>query len=560
MNNSQMHNSLIELFDLKGTDSKYQFMLTGTLQFARNIWKDPVFSDYTLHNLDHSLGLLKKALKVAREMSGPKYELSNLEKSILGCAALIHDIGMQYSKYYDDLSSEEVRDNHCKLGSKMVEDASKESEIGLPEFPIHNQCKSTLLDIVPLIAFSHASSEDFANKKWKEIEDLNFNAIVGGTDRRLKLVAALLRIGDELDMDLNRVREDNRLSSPDLNPISKAHWSACYYTQHVNIQTGGRWGGYGNLRTKLHWRSHPENVEEVRDLLTKLRIEPFNEEKEIIKPYLKFSEDDNAPDIHELKLSKNPELLDNIKPIAPEIREFLADQYPFRHGSAQLRETENLTQLQGDQFQEVKSQAEAFIDRKYSTGIIDEHYALKTGWHTKPYVRCRKLVADNDFARKLVKGLAEKFSNLGFTRIISIGTSSMRIGMLLAMKLETKFSYASGQTKIKTNNSLVKNHFQECKNTAIAKEDDKILILDDILGVGSVLIKLLSDLHNIGVPSENISAFFLFSFGHLKENIEKVPEVDIYYLAKDEDIDYWEELENGFCKVCKDQQEIRNRE
>jgi hypothetical protein len=79
---------------------------------------------------------------------------------------------------------------------------------------------------------------------------------------KLPLLAALLRLGDELDADYRRVNMEV-LKMRDIPPESKYHWWAHHYVQSVSIKNG---------TVELYFkRDHPEiawqKIVGMRDVL-----------------------------------------------------------------------------------------------------------------------------------------------------------------------------------------------------------------------------------------------------------------------------------------------------
>ena len=98
-----------------------------------------------------------------------------------------------------------------------------EGESGdLPSFAINNPelVKPVILEKAMNVAFSHCSKDEKARELWVRLKNEEIKNMLC----RLRLLAGLLRLGDELDMCFDRVPELNRIVSSTLPIESKAHW------------------------------------------------------------------------------------------------------------------------------------------------------------------------------------------------------------------------------------------------------------------------------------------------------------------------------------------------
>ena len=555
---------LLKIKEDKFGELRLKDTLRAVYNFSEEIWKNVQLLNFPDHGLPHSLRVLTQALNIAEKII-PKGEhsLSDLEKMILGAAALIHDIGMQYHKYYPTkkISEDKIRGKHCELGVQMLSDAlNNKGRNGLPQLSIQKELKHFIGDFASHVAFSHCSKEKIANEYWDDFKKKNYNADAkeGGVSRRLKLLAGLLRFGDELDMTWLRLKNIEKLDSSLLKVENKAHWACCYYTKNIKVEAGG--GGTGGLRIHLSWRApnKKEEIELIRKLLQDIRLQHFNNEIGIICPYLVWKEGIPQPVIAPIEMDPNPEKLNFVKPLPKDLKEYIQKRVePYTYGTNTLKRTKNLIELSGNDFDEAKQKADEFV--RLRKGVIDAHYVLKTKWHTNQYIKCRELVSDNDFSKTLVRGLANMFKDAKLTRIIAQGTSAIRIGSLLSIVLGTKFSYVSGNAKFQFEEPMYKG-YSEFERIATVSKGDKILIIDDILGVGVVFNYLFRELQKLGFKKDNLLFFYIYSLGSKKRYVKDIKDVPVYYLKAFPDIKYWKEDKNGECKICKGKKEMRNYE
>ena len=174
-----------------------------------------VFSNYTLHDTDHSIRIIKYMARIVNDIS----KLSDLELNLLVLSALLHDIGMAVSKeQITQIRSDKLTFTDLKY-SAMLKFVKGNKDLALQEFVrrVHSQLSRIYIytnlqghfqipsmdalnyrSELGLICQSHTEDYDwiFENLTNKEIKgDHYFNS---------KFVASILRIADILDIDSNR--------------------------------------------------------------------------------------------------------------------------------------------------------------------------------------------------------------------------------------------------------------------------------------------------------------------------------------------------------------------
>lgn len=194
----------------------------STITDVHNIVEEPlnsgipvIFSNYTLHNIDHSYRVIKYMGDIVTDIS----KLNDLEITILILVGLLHDIGMAVSKkdieliksdnypYFDlkysafkkysdgneDLALQEyIRKYHSQMSGIYIKD------ILANKFQISGNSTLSYLESLTLICQSHTESEDWIKqnlKKYTVIGEFEFNS---------QFIAHLLRLGDILDIDEQR--------------------------------------------------------------------------------------------------------------------------------------------------------------------------------------------------------------------------------------------------------------------------------------------------------------------------------------------------------------------
>ena len=191
-------------------------------------WTHPLLQHYTDHSPRHSERIIHN---LDRLLEGYSDKLNEYERFILLASAYLHDIGMQSPVHaglekkvtYTVSEEEQIRENHNEASAKMiVESCSSGASISLGL----EHC-TECADCISQMARYHR------NLDLKELADSS----LAGEDIKLPLLAALLRLGDELDADYRRVNVEI-LKIRDIPPLSKYHWWAHYYVQSVEIKRG----------------------------------------------------------------------------------------------------------------------------------------------------------------------------------------------------------------------------------------------------------------------------------------------------------------------------------
>ena len=189
---------------------------------ANRIWARPLHRYFTDHTVAHTERIIALMDGLAAGMMTTDKRLSPTEVLVLLSAAYLHDIGMQNEKFAEgDL--DEIRAHHNEQTAEMIyrvfEDPANAFAIPLGRDP-------GLVEAVALVAKGH---------RGVKLEGGEYTSIVyGGETLRLRLLAALLRFGDELDIDHRRV-DLELMKLLKLPEDSQLHWWKCHYVSGVSI-------------------------------------------------------------------------------------------------------------------------------------------------------------------------------------------------------------------------------------------------------------------------------------------------------------------------------------
>jgi len=229
---------------------------------AKDIWAKPVLRQYTDHTVEHSRRVISLIDELTARLRGNN-RLNDNEAYVLLSAALLHDVGMQCEIFYDKCFSDELfspkelalaredesvretmlREHHHRIGAEWIR-----RELG-------TGCLGTdYIEDVAEVVKAHTKQNVRALTDHEE----------EGLPMRLRLLAALLRMADELDLDRRRVnlRELTWALIPD---ASKAYWWKCHYVESVGVDRLGR--------IKVTFRFSNEDPEQVQQIVPNLLVD-----------------------------------------------------------------------------------------------------------------------------------------------------------------------------------------------------------------------------------------------------------------------------------------------
>jgi hypothetical protein len=199
--------------------------LGNVRQAAVRVWARPLHRYYTDHTVDHSERVIALLDGLTAGMMATEKRLSPTEVWVLLAAAYLHDIGMQNERFAGG-DIDEIRAHHNEQTAGMIyaifEDPAN-------AFPIPLTGDPALVEAVALAAKGHRR----VNLDGPEYEPF----VHGGETVRLRLLAALLRFADELDVDHRRV-DIAQMKLLALPVESQLHWWRCHYVGGVSIVDG----------------------------------------------------------------------------------------------------------------------------------------------------------------------------------------------------------------------------------------------------------------------------------------------------------------------------------
>lgn len=200
---------------------------------VRKHWENVEFPDFTDHGFGHSERVAFYVDQLATVRNLPASErLSLHERYLLHAAAWLHDIGMNNPRadYKDPdcrvvANATEVRRTHAQRSEYMIR--KREIDLGLPQNEILGP------SIIGLLTLAHGTSSYKSSVARLATEARSFQ----GTPIRAERLAALLLMGDELDLNYLRVPNANRFR-PLMNE-SSAHWLKHQCVERVSVEDAG---------------------------------------------------------------------------------------------------------------------------------------------------------------------------------------------------------------------------------------------------------------------------------------------------------------------------------
>ena len=195
---------------------------------------------YTDHRIGHSDRIIKSYLApLLGLISGESAEgdqLNEHEMFILAASAYLHDIGMMsYPCEAGVYASETLRERHHELSYEIIMKSSNQKKINKEtlDLGLHIEGTKEYADWIALVAKGHRKVD-----LWGPEYDERRRGGEDGARIRLKELAALLRLADQLDKDYRRVPHVQDLIQKWVPSESRIHWYPCHYVENVNTNNG----------------------------------------------------------------------------------------------------------------------------------------------------------------------------------------------------------------------------------------------------------------------------------------------------------------------------------
>lgn len=182
-------------------------------------WKRHTLWTFTDHGPSHSQRVAGYALRLADLAPiADEKRLNILEKFVLWAAAWVHDLGMQ--KRTQGESASTIRQTHPARTRQAIE--TGEFGLGMKD--------PQVLSLIAIVANAHGTHY------YRPVVDKEGAAThVRGMHVRVGLLAGLLLMADELDLNTERALEDDAAADFD-DPDTAAHWLKHQCVSHVDFE------------------------------------------------------------------------------------------------------------------------------------------------------------------------------------------------------------------------------------------------------------------------------------------------------------------------------------
>ena len=233
--------------DISRTPGEWPLSVDGIRYTAETIWRVPLLRYYTDHSVAHSDRIIEN-LSLLTEGLINNSQITPTEVFILLASAYLHDIGM-LDERFNACDLEQIRIHHHELTRKLVMDGTV--KLGLELVP------NEIIYLIALVSEAHRET-NLGENEYDEFE-------YGGTTIRPRLLAALLRLADELDIDHRRV-DLQKIKIMNIPVESVFHWYLCYYVAGVSIKNG-------SIKISYQFPEDCKNYKEIVEPLIRGKIQ-----------------------------------------------------------------------------------------------------------------------------------------------------------------------------------------------------------------------------------------------------------------------------------------------
>jgi len=263
------------------TGTPYKSRLDVIKQHSEDVWKKGTFHHtyYTLHGMDHSRAVISILNKLVDGIDTDKHHLTNPEIFYLLASVYLHDVGMLIPRPDDvdrakEISARKKRpytkedlirdEHHLRSGKYVTEHAG---DLNLDH--VESEC-------VKLICEGHRVVK-------LDTEEYN-DRLVGNERIRVRLLTALLRFSDELDISYQRApKKLMALLEEDMPDYSRLQWLKHYYTSGVGISVQQ---SNGMRKTIIEIQTQYPDRERGRKITEELIVKPIGKSRSSVNEIL----------------------------------------------------------------------------------------------------------------------------------------------------------------------------------------------------------------------------------------------------------------------------------
>ncbi len=566
---------LVEYLELDGVefhDCNPAHFFSLLLESVSTIWEDTDLSNYTNHNIKHSLRIISIFKKL-----DPIYEWINYEKFIFAVAAIIHDIGMQYNKWAPEkeayphfpkppLNQKEIRVQHPELGFMLIRQQIKECKA--MKFP-PQLCDLSItghknsLHHAAHIAYAHSGTTSL--DKLAQEKTILYERKFDDGKYRPGLLAGILRLCDELDGSYIRIDHPSEIFTWKVDHISTPHWLACLFIESVDVNIVEQ-----VIEINLNWQvpegSTKEINQEIKTFIDKFRVAKINNEIETIKSFFTSCEKLQYIKQVYIKPLPNEPLIYFGFNFDRRLLSLFEKGYKVRDKPSSDKRAESLSD---NKKETTKSLISVEIEKEplsleeslrlwYEQNRDPGHFELeKQEEHTDTYLNCRTLVSDQKLLNSIADKIYKTHKENQIQCVLSVGTSAIPLGVILSYRFRCSATFTVSKSKVElekhqnnenSESDATVQNYNLVEIKPIYSDNDNILIIDDVISGGTVageVLDLLLDNEKTPGKVWHHSIFRLGNRKYLRD--ERV--VDYYYIMHIPEVMYSDESNCPLCKL-----------
>lgn len=395
---------------------------------------------------------------------------------ILNVAVLFHDITMTYNPENRASHSQEARTlirTHVSDGISAIANA------------LHDHEALAVSEVI----YGHSDIKQGSSVIKKTIEDLPCFDDCGmggqGTKINIRLLAALLRLADELDICVNRIGAV-KPEQYKMNVGSKPHWRKCeilllpvkhpHNTSIINLKPNEiKIEATGDLENDVELLIEVRN--KIRDELKMLNSIVFDQAQYAL-PGWRFRD------------------------IQIDAKNALKDAIDKKDNQNPMVTIETIKKKKLN----VVVQNESFKD--FLTKWILENNLLKSGHYkinektsARDWIDVRALLDNSDILYSISKMFIDTFNQSPIENCVFLGVDDigLRLASLIGYKTGMPFSYIIPDKS---------NRYHVDKEKEVLINNRKIILVTDVIVTGNTIRGVLTQLESIGVPVEDVHNVF----------------------------------------------------
>jgi hypothetical protein len=222
---------------------------------------------YTDHGPSHSRRVAEYCEKLRAVRVFPAgLELNVMERYLLTAAAWMHDVGMQAkTPPTTDDAINDVRRLHPERSHQLLAESTIEFGVSNP----------VVIDAIAVLAKSHGT--EFYRKVVDGIEE---NRSISGYPVRLRLLAALLLMADELDLRVERAVTKNK--GTEFLPVTAAHWLKHQTVSAAEVGMNG-----GDVEIQITLAQPPNMTDELLGMIQEWIVTKLQTQIGLIEPEIR---------------------------------------------------------------------------------------------------------------------------------------------------------------------------------------------------------------------------------------------------------------------------------